>query len=81
MINSAGPAQGNLASLPFCVSVIALSIFGEKPNSLARLTTLNALVTVAPMKRRKMTPADIVIFTGIAVNVVVIALIVYYFVL
>jgi len=37
--------------------------------------------TVAPMKRRKMTPADIVIFTGIAVNVIVIALIVYYFVL
>jgi ASC-1-like (ASCH) protein len=33
------------------------------------------------MKRRKMTPADIVIFTGIAVNVIVIGLIVYYFVL
>ena len=38
-------------------------------------------VTVACMKHRKLTPADIVIFTGIAVNVVVIGLIVYYFVL
>jgi ASC-1-like (ASCH) protein len=42
---------------------------------------LSPFVTVAPMKRRKMTLADIVIFTGIAVNVIVIALIVYYFVL
>jgi len=33
------------------------------------------------MKRRKKTPADIVIFTGIAVNAIVIALIVYYYVL
>jgi ASC-1-like (ASCH) protein len=40
-----------------------------------------AFVTVARMKRRKMTAADIVIFTGFAVNVVVIGLIVYYFVL
>jgi ASC-1-like (ASCH) protein len=45
------------------------------------LTTSGLFVTVAPMKRRKMTPADFVIFTGIAVNVVVIGLIVYYFVL
>ena len=41
----------------------------------------NAFATVVHMKRRKMTPADIVIFTGIAVNVIVIGLIVYYFVL
>ena len=33
------------------------------------------------MKSRKVTPADVVIFIGIAVNAVVIVLIVYYFVL
>ena len=33
------------------------------------------------MKSRKVTPADVVIFAGIAVNAVVIALILYYFVL
>jgi preprotein translocase subunit Sec61beta len=33
------------------------------------------------MKSSKITPADVVIFVGIAVNVVVIALILYYFVL
>jgi hypothetical protein len=33
------------------------------------------------MKRRRITPADAVIFVGILVNVIVIALIVYYFVL
>lgn len=33
------------------------------------------------MKSRKITPADVVIFIGIAVNAVVIVLIVYYFVL
>jgi len=32
------------------------------------------------MKSPKITPADVVIFIGIAVNVIVIALILYYFV-
>ncbi len=33
------------------------------------------------MKSLKITPADVVIFIGIVVNVIVIALILYYFVL
>jgi preprotein translocase subunit Sec61beta len=33
------------------------------------------------MKSRKLTPTDIVIFVGVLVNVIVIALILYYFVL
>ncbi len=33
------------------------------------------------MKFRKLTPADVVIFIGVLVNVIVIALILYYFVL
>jgi hypothetical protein len=33
------------------------------------------------MKLRKITPADVVIFIGALVNVIVIALILYYFVL
>jgi preprotein translocase subunit Sec61beta len=33
------------------------------------------------MRPRKITPADVVIFAGILVNVIVIALILYYFVL
>jgi hypothetical protein len=33
------------------------------------------------MKLRKFTPADVVIFIGVLVNVIVIALILYYFVL
>ncbi len=32
------------------------------------------------MKRRKATPADVVIFIGVLVNVIVIGLILYYFV-
>ena len=45
------------------------------------MTTPGLFATVRPMKRRKISPADMVIFAGIAVNVVVIGLIVYYFVL
>jgi hypothetical protein len=37
--------------------------------------------TVRAMKLRKITPADVVIFIGVLVNVIVIALILYYFVL
>jgi hypothetical protein len=33
------------------------------------------------MKRRRITPADVVIFIGVVVNVIVIALILYYYVL
>jgi hypothetical protein len=33
------------------------------------------------MKRRKITPADVVIFVGALVNVIVIGLILYYYVL
>ena len=45
------------------------------------MTTPSLFAAVRAMKRRRMTPADVVIFAGIVVNVVVIGLIVYYFVL
>ena len=46
-----------------------------------KLTFLALSRTVRAMKLRKITPADVVIFIGALVNVIVIAFILYYFVL